>query len=291
MNIGYIGLGKMGANMVARLIEKGHTLVTYTQPSGGTVESLTELVGALPQPRLVWIMVPHTAVESVLTELVPLLHAGDTIIDGGNSPYQESVRRSKELTEQNILFLDVGVSGGPSGARNGACLMVGGDRNKYSELEWLWKDLSVEDGYGYMGASGAGHFVKMVHNGIEYGMMQSLAEGFDLLRHSDEFALDMERVSAVYGKRSVITGRLVSWLNEAFKTYGDDLTGISGSAASTGEGAWTKEAADRNNISVPDLDAALAVRAASQKDPSYQGQIISALREQFGKHNAHIDTK
>ena len=291
MNIGYIGLGKMGAGMVALLQEKGHDVSTYTKSGGGTTQSLSSLVASLSAPRLVWIMVPHAATQGVIDELLPLMEEGDTIIDGGNSPYQESIRRAKVLQEKGIVFLDAGVSGGPAGARNGACIMVGGEADAFTQLEWLWKDLSAPDAYGFMGPAGAGHFTKMVHNGIEYGMMQSLAEGFDLLHHSKEFALDMTKVTTVYATGSVITSRFVSWLLHAYQTHGDDLTDITGSASATGEGAWTKLAAEREGIAVPALDAALAARAASQTTPSYQGKVISALRNEFGGHAAGTDAK
>jgi 6-phosphogluconate dehydrogenase len=284
MTIGYIGLGKMGKNMVDRLTEKGHSPVTYSQSANGTVTSLSAMIDQLPAPRLIWVMVPSAAVQSVLDELTPLLQKGDTVIDGGNSPYRDSIRRAAELTEKGISFIDAGVSGGPGGARNGACIMVGGAEEKYTEYEVLWRDLCVPHGYGYMGSHGAGHFVKMVHNGIEYGMMQSIAEGFDLLKHTKEFDLSMNRVADVYSEGSVITSRLVSWLAHAFKTHGEDLNEISGRASATGEGAWTKAAAEQQAIATPALDAALATRAASQIQPSYQGKVVSAMRGEFGQH-------
>jgi len=187
MKLGYIGLGKMGYNMVELLLDRKHDVVVYNrseepvrkiaQRGARPAGSLKELVSALVPPRLVWIMVPYQAVDPVLKELMPLLAKGDTVIDGGNSPYKESIRRSKELEARGIDFLDAGVSGGPAGARSGACIMAGGRKEVFQKFEALFRDLSVPDGYGYMGRSGAGHFVKMVHNGIEYGMMQALAEG------------------------------------------------------------------------------------------------------------------
>ena len=195
MKLGYIGLGKMGANMVERLLEKRNRVVVFDRNADAmtaakkkgaqTADTLAELVAAVPSPRLVWIMVPYQAVNAVLEELAPLLDKGDVVVDGGNSPYKESIRRSKELEARGIDFLDAGVSGGPAGARNGACLMVGGRKGVFQKFEKLFKDLSVSNGYGYMGKAGAGHFVKMVHNGIEYGMMQALAEGFAIMKASD----------------------------------------------------------------------------------------------------------
>jgi len=207
MKLGYIGLGKMGANMVERFLEKGHEVVAYDRnvdavklaknKGAQTADTLTVLVAALPLPRLVWIMVPHQAVDTVLKELTPLLAMGDSVVDGGNSLYKESIRRAEELEARGIDFLDAGVSGGPAGARNGACIMVGGMKKIFTKFETIFRDLSVPDGYRYMGRTGAGHFVKMVHNGIEYGMMQALAEGFAVMKASD-FGLELTRITDVY---------------------------------------------------------------------------------------------
>lgn len=286
MKLGYVGLGKMGAAMVERLKEKGHEPITYTRSGGGTVPTLAEMVSKLEAPRIVWIMVSHQAVDEVLAQLTPLLSKGDLIIDGGNSPYRETIRRAKELETQGFEFLDIGVSGGPGGARNGACMMVGGKKEFYDKLEafGFFKDTCIEGGWGYMGTHGAGHFVKMVHNGIEYGMMQSIAEGFDLLRHSKEFSLNLQRVINVYSHGSVITSRLVSWLGDAYRKYGPDLNDISGKASASGEGQWTYEAGEREGISMPAIKAALDLRAASQNKPSYQGKVVSAQRGEFGQH-------
>jgi len=293
MKLGYIGLGKMGANMVERLLEKGHEVVAYdrnadavkaTKNKGAQpADTLAALVAALPLPRLVWIMVPHQAVDAVLKELTPLLAPGDVVVDGGNSPYKKSIRRAKELEARGIDFLDAGVSGGPAGARNGACIMVGGRKEVFQKFETVFRDFSVPDGYGYMGRTGAGHFVKMVHNGIEYGMMQALAEGFAVMKASD-FGLDLTKITDVYNHRSVIESRLVGWLQSAFVQYGEDLKDITGSAAQSGEGMWTVEAGKELGIPTPIIQAALDFRIQSQKDPSYTGQLISAMRNQFGGH-------
>jgi 6-phosphogluconate dehydrogenase len=293
MKLGYIGLGKMGYNMVERLIEKGHEVVAFdrnkdavasiAQKGAKSADSPGSLVRSLSVPRLVWIMVPYQAVDAVVKELAPLLAQGDTIIDGGNSPYKESIRRSQELQAKGIDFLDAGVSGGPAGARTGACIMVGGRKDVYQRFEKLFQDLSGDKGYGYMGASGAGHFVKMVHNGIEYGMMQALAEGFSIMKRS-AFDLDLTRIADLYNHKSVIESRLVGWLKVAYEQYGRDLDGISGSAAQSGEGRWTVDAAKELGIVVPIIKGALDFRLASQNKPSYTGKIISALRNQFGGH-------
>jgi 6-phosphogluconate dehydrogenase len=279
--------------MVELLLDKKYEVVAYNrseepirkiakrgaQPAG----SLKEIVSALVPPRLVWIMVPHQAVDPVLNELTPLLAKGDTVIDGGNSPYKDSIRRSKELEARGTDFLDAGVSGGPAGARSGACIMVGGRKEVFQKFEALFRDLSVPDGYGYMGKTGAGHFVKMVHNGIEYGMMQALAEGFAVMKASD-FGLELTRITDVYNHKSVIESRLVAWLQSAFVQYGEDLTDISGSAAQSGEGMWTVKAGQELGVPMPVIQAALDFRIQSQVSPSYTGKLISAMRNQFGGH-------
>jgi 6-phosphogluconate dehydrogenase len=208
---------------------------------------------------------------------------GDIVIDGGNSPYKESIRRATELETRGIDFLDAGVSGGPAGARNGACIMVGGKKEVFEKFEAVFRDLSVPDGYGYLGRTGTGHFVKMVHNGIEYGMMQSLAEGFTIMKASD-FGLDLTKIADVYNHKSVIESRLVGWLQYAFEQYGEDLKDISGSAAQSGEGMWTVEAGKELSIPTPIIQAALDFRIQSQAHPSYTGKLISAMRNQFGGH-------
>ncbi len=294
--IGYIGLGKMGKSMVFRLLGSGWSVVAYNRTADTTKEvalkgamataSLKEMVSKLSAPRIIFIMVAHQAVDEVLNELTPLLEKGDMVIDGGNSAYQETIRRGMELEQKGLSFVDVGVSGGPGGALNGACMMVGGKRELYDVLEgsYFFKATCLPDGYGYMGPSGAGHFVKMIHNGIEYGMMQSIAEGFDLLRHSKEFDLDLSKVIDVYSHGSVIASNLISWMSDGYKKYGKDLNEISGKASSSGEGKWTLEAAARDNIFMPSIQAALDVREASQQNPSYQAKIISTMRGEFGQH-------
>ena len=294
--IGYIGLGKMGKNMVLRLISKGWSVVAYNRTEDKLKEvveagavgatNIKDMVSGLAVPRLVWVMVSHQAVDEVLGELVPFLSAGDIIIDGGNSPYKETIRRSKELAQKGIEFLDIGVSGGPGGAKNGACMMVGGKKELYDRLDQagFFKDTCQDKGFGHMGSIGAGHFVKMVHNGIEYGMMQSIAEGFDLMRHTKEFDLNLEKVTEVYSHGSVVTSSLISWMYDGYKKYGKDLNEISGKASASGEGKWTVEAGARENIPMPVIQASLDARSASQIKPSYQGKVVSTLRGEFGQH-------
>lgn len=293
MTIGYIGLGKMGYNQVLRLLEKGHKVVVFDadekarekaeRAGAETAASLKELPQKLIPPRLIWIMIPHTAVDEVLNELNTFLRAEDTVIDGGNSFYKDSIRRAKELKEKGINFLDVGVSGGPAGARYGACLMIGGEEQDYRKFEQLFRDLAAERGYGYMGRHGAGHFVKMVHNGIEYGMMQAIAEGFSVLKRS-EFNLNLEKIAELFNHGSVIESRLIRWLKEAYNEFGEDLTEVSGTVQRTGEGDWAVKTAEELEISVPVLKEALKFRIESEQNPSYTGKILSALRNQFGGH-------
>ncbi len=297
MKLGYVGLGKMGYNMVERLLEKGHDVTVYNRSpepvrkiareGARPSDSLKSLVFELGRTRLIWLMVSHEAVDVILKDLTPHLQKGDAVIDGGNSPYKESMRRAKELEAQGVDFLDAGVSGGPSGARNGACIMVGGKREVFQKFESLFRDLAVEKGYGYMGKSGAGHFVKMVHNGIEYGMMQALAEGFAVLKASP-FELKLADIAELYNHKSVIESRLVGWLKTAFEQYGRELQEISGSVAQSGEGMWTVDAARELGIPAPVIKEALDFRLQSRKSPSYTGKIVSALRHQFGGHEVSV---
>ena len=292
--IGYIGLGKMGMNMATRLMSLGWRVVGYNRTSDKIDEAqergaigaytLHDLAGLLNmKPRLIFLMVPHTAVDGVLKELLALLSRGDVVIDGGNSYFKDSVQRGTLCEKRGIHFLDAGVSGGPSGAFSGACVMVGGDKKLFKKYEHLFEDISAPGAYAYMGAPGAGHFVKMVHNGIEYGMMQALGEGFDVLQHGP-YALDVARIADIYNRRSVIESRLVAWLKRAYEKYGSELTEISGKVDHSGEGQWTVKTANELGIPVPIIQGALQFRVRSHKKPSYTGKVVSALRNQFGGH-------
>ncbi|HEY3275088.1 MAG TPA: decarboxylating 6-phosphogluconate dehydrogenase [Syntrophorhabdaceae bacterium] len=292
--LGYVGLGKMGRNMVSRLLEKGYGVLAYDVNKNAVDEAVREgaraagsldmLAGALTSPRLIWIMVPHETVDGVLESLVPRLSRGDTVIDGGNSFYLDSIKRAESLAASGIEFLDVGVSGGPRGARTGACIMAGGRREAYGKCEQLFVDLSIENGCRYLGPHGAGHFVKMVHNGIEYGMMQAIGEGFTVMKESP-FELNLTSVAEVFNHGSVITSRLVGWLRDAFERYGQDLDTISGSVAQSGEGLWTVDVARQRGIPAPVIEEAVNFRTRSRDNPSYTGRIISALRTEFGQHD------
>ena len=293
--IGIVGLGKMGQNIALRLAEKGWRVVAHDPVFAGKLQSvevtksLDDLASALPPQKIVWTMVPAgKPTEEVIfgnNGLSKLLQKGDTIIDGGNSLYKDSERRAADLAKLGIEFLDIGTSGGPAGARNGASLMIGGAREAFDKLEGLFQDLAVGGGYIYAGSAGAGHFVKMVHNGIEYGMMQALGEGFAILKASN-YKLDLSEIAAVYNHGSVIESRLVGWLQDALEIYGDELSEISGSVAHTGEGMWTVDAARELNIKAKVIEDALQFRIESEKNPSYTGKILSALRNRFGGHAA-----
>jgi 6-phosphogluconate dehydrogenase len=297
--IGMVGLGKMGFNMAQRLSEKGWKVVGYDKKIKNqkskiknqkeievinVVGSLQELVRRLPRPRIIWLMVPAgNPTEEVISQLEKLLDKGDVVIDGGNSYYKDSARRFKKLKGKGIHFVDVGVSGGPAGARYGASLMIGGDEKIFRKIEPLFLDLATEDGYQFFPGAGAGHFVKMVHNGIEYGMMQAIAEGFTILKNSG-YKLDLQKVADVYNHGSVIESRLVSWLKEAFELYGQDLKKVSGAVVHTGEGEWTVKTAKELGLKTKIIEGALEFRKKSAKNPSYTGKILTALRNRFGGH-------
>jgi len=293
MQIGYIGLGKMGLAQVERLLEYGHRVVAWNRSEGPRLlaqgagaeitESIAALVSKLKTPRLIWLMVPHAVVDDVLKELVPHLSKGDTVIDGGNSFYKHSMRRAKELSKKGINFLDCGTSGGPAGARKGACLMIGGEKKVFEKHEKLFRDLAALDAYAYFGKAGAGHFVKMIHNGIEYGMMQAIGEGFEVMKRS-AFKLPLREVARLYNHKSVIESRLIGWLEQAYKAHGENLRGISGEVSHSGEGLWTVATAKELKVPVKVIKEALDFRVMSKGNPSYTGQVVSALRNQFGGH-------
>ena len=297
--IGFVGLGKMGQGLILKLKDLGWKITAFdldpekrreVQAQGvQAVDALHDFVKVLHKPRIIWIMIPAgRPVDEVIfgkNGLVKILKRGDIIIDGGNSYFEDSVGRARKLAKLGIKFLDVGVSGGPGGARKGLSLMIGGEEKIYKETEDLWRDLAVARGYAYMGKSGSGHFVKMVHNGIEYGMMQAIAEGFSVMK-SSHFNIDLKRVSEVFNHGSVIESRLIGWMNRAFEEYGEDLSGISGSVGHTGEGEWTVKTAKKLKVPVSIIEGAFRFRVRSKKNPSYTGKILSALRNQFGGHSA-----
>jgi len=295
--VGVVGLGRMGAGLARNLLEHDWRVVAWNRThskaealaSDGAeaVMTFAELAQRLPRPRTVWVMLTAgDATETALFGeggLADVLDEGDLVIDGGNSYYKDAPRRAAKLAERGIGFLDVGTSGGPAGARHGACLMVGGQRREFEAARALFEDVSVPGGYRFFEGHGAGHFVKMVHNGIEYGMMQAVAEGFAILRRA-EWSLDLDDVAEVYNRGSVIESRLVGWLRDAFALHGTVLEGVSGSVGHTGEGEWTVRAARELGVEDRVIEAALQFRLDSERNPSYIGQVLSALREQFGQH-------
>ncbi|MFD5064920.1 phosphogluconate dehydrogenase (NAD(+)-dependent, decarboxylating) [Streptomyces sp. NPDC058394] len=286
MQLGLIGLGKMGGNMRERLREGGQTVLGYDRdPEISDVASLAELVGKLDAPRTVWVMVPAgAATQSVIDDLSPLLSPGDVVADGGNSRWTEDIKHAEQLSAAGIGFVDVGVSGGVWGLKNGYALMVGGDENHVARLRPAFDALKPEGRYGYVhaGKVGAGHFAKMVHNGIEYAMMQAYAEGWELLEKADSVA----HVSEVF--RSWQEGTVIrSWLLDlAVNALDEDehLERLRGRAADSGEGRWTVEAAIDHAVPLPAITAALYARFASRQDDSPQMKMIAALRNQFGGH-------
>jgi 6-phosphogluconate dehydrogenase len=305
--LGIIGLGKMGGGMVEHLLEQGWTVYGHKRHRDSAREliakgmrfcdSPTELVLTLSKPRLLWLMVPARAEKRAEGSKPPVdellfgkdgiakkLSKGDIVIDGGNSYYKETVGRAKKLQKLGIRFIDVGFSGGPYGARHGGCLMIGGDQQAFKGCEQLFKDLAQEDGYQFFKGAGAGHFVKMVHNGIEYGMMQAIGEGFGIMKKS-KYTLDLSRVVDIYQHGSVIESRLVGWLGSAFTKRGQDLKGISGVVGHTGEGEWTAKAGKELGVPAKIIEGSFKFRVESAKKPSYVGKVVSALREQFGGHS------
>ncbi|KOR75879.1 phosphogluconate dehydrogenase (NAD(+)-dependent, decarboxylating) [Paenibacillus solani] len=293
MKIGMIGLGKMGLNLVQNLIHHEHQVVAYdlnselvTQAAATGAEAAStteELVAKLTKPRIVWMMVPAgKIVDSVIDSLTPLLEPGDILIDGGNSHYKDSIARAARLTEQGIHYFDAGTSGGMEGAQSGGCFMIGGNRDVFNSIEPLFKDMAVENGYLYAGANGSGHFLKMVHNGIEYGMMQSIAEGFEVLEKS-AFDFSYEDVARVWSNGSVIRSWLMELTQNAF-SKDPKLEGIKGVMNSSGEGKWTVETALEVQASAPVIAMSLFMRYRSLDQDTFHGKVVAALRNEFGGH-------
>ena len=284
MQLGMIGLGRMGGNMTERLAAAGIEMKTYDPGAASTADSLAVLRDQLDAPRAFWLMIPAGQVtEGAFKELLELADAGDTIVDGGNANFRDSQRRHGEAKEQGIHFVDAGVSGGVWGRENGYCLMVGGDPEPVSRLEPVFRALAPEDGYAHVGASGAGHFVKMVHNGIEYGLMQAYAEGFEVMRAS-EFGVDLEQVAGIWRYGSVVRSWLLDLMHAAFEQEGSDLERIKGWVEDSGEGRWTVFEAINEDVPVPVITAALFARFASRQEDSFSAKVNAALRNQFGGH-------
>ena len=296
MELGMIGLGRMGGNMTRRLLKGGHRVVVYdpaktTQAAvvkDGAVDcaSIDELTNKLKSPRAIWLMVPTgSPTEETIAKLLPGLSAGDVIIDGGNSNYADSMRRAKALAEKGFIFLDVGTSGGIWGLTEGYCLMVGGDVAAYNRLKPVFETLapSPDTGHGYVGPSGAGHFVKMVHNGIEYGLMQAYAEGFQLMLAKEEFGLDLGRIAGIWQTGSVVRSWLLDLTAAALKED-PKLERIQPYVEDSGEGRWTVSEAISLGVPIPVISLALQMRFRSRQSHSFSDKLLAALRNKFGGH-------
>jgi 6-phosphogluconate dehydrogenase len=284
VQLGMIGLGRMGGNMAKRLEERGHDMKTYDPGVSGTAGSLEELRDQLDAPRSFWMMVPAGKItEETFGALLGLAEPGDVIVDGGNSNFRDSQRRYAAAKEKDIRFVDAGVSGGVWGLEVGYCLMAGGDDDAVAQVEPVFRDLAPEDGYAHVGASGAGHFTKMVHNGIEYGLMQAYAEGFEVMEKS-EFDLDLHEIAGIWRYGSVVRSWLLELLYAAFEKEGSHLEKIEGYVEDSGEGRWTIAEAIAEDVPVPVISAALFARFASRQKESFAAKVNAALRNQFGGH-------
>jgi len=293
MKLGIIGLGKMGAFMAERLLREGHEVVANNRSPDKTklieakgaegAYSLEELVNKLESPRVIWMMVPSgETVQNMIDSLIPLISKGDIIIDGGNSYYKDSVRRYNQLKELGINYLDIGTSGGIWGLQIGYCVMVGGDKNIFEYCEPIFKSLAPVDGYKHIGASGSGHYVKMIHNGIEYGMMQAYAEGFELM-HASDYNIDLQGVSKLWNKGSVVRSWLLELLENAL-IDDKDLKGIKDFVEDSGEGRWTVLDGIEKSVPLPVITDSLFARFRSRQEESYGAKILAALRNEFGGH-------
>ena len=284
MRVGIVGLGRMGANMAERLRRHGHEVETYarTNPER-TAGSLVELAEKLDQPRVVWLMIPAgDPTENAFQTLLALLEDGDVLVDGGNSNFRDSQRRAAQAKEKGVLFLDTGVSGGIWGLEEGYCVMAGGEAEAFARAEPLFQALTEPGGYAHVGPSGAGHFVKMVHNGIEYGLMQSFAEGFEIMNAS-ELPLDLHQISALWQQGSVVRSWLLDLLERAL-AEDPELASIRGYVEDSGEGRWTVLSAIDEDVPAPVITLSLFARFASRQDESFAAKVNAALRNQFGGH-------
>jgi 6-phosphogluconate dehydrogenase len=293
MELGMIGLGRMGANMTERLVRGGHRVISYDRSpeaiqrvvdiGGVGARSLSDFVKQLAPPRAIWMMVPSGApVDQTIEQLLPNLAEGDILIDGGNSNYKDSLRRAELLKRAGVHFVDAGTSGGVWGLELGYCMMIGGEKPIVDRLEPIFTTLAPAEGYLHVGPNGAGHFVKMVHNGIEYGMLQAYGEGFELL-HASQFELDLGKIAHLWNQGSVVR----SWLLElAENALGKDpkLASIKGYVEDSGEGRWTVEEAIEKSVPAPVLALSLFARFASRQEDSFAAKVIAALRNEFGGH-------
>jgi len=294
MRLAMIGLGRMGGNMSERLVRGGHEVVVYARKAeevqryvskGATGASgLSDVTTKLKSPRIAWIMVPAgKPVEETIASLLPGLTKGDVIIDGGNSNYRDSLRRAADLQAKGIHFVDSGTSGGIWGLANGYCLMIGASPEAFKLCEPIFKTLAPLDGYAHMGPPGSGHYVKMIHNGIEYGMLQAYAEGYEILHASRDFKLDLRKIAAVWNRGSVVR----SWLNELAETAFEkdsELSDLRGYVEDSGEGRWTVQEAIDLDVPAPVITLSLLARLRSRQTDSFSAKVIAALRNEFGGH-------
>jgi 6-phosphogluconate dehydrogenase len=294
MQLAMIGLGRMGGNMSERLMRDGHKMVVFDRSAeaiqkyvalGATgAATAPEVVSKLTAPRVVWIMVPAgKPVDDTIAALVPAMSKGDVIIDGGNSNFHDTMRRAKELEQKGIHFVDSGTSGGIWGLENGYCLMIGASPEAFALCEPIFKSLAPSDGYGHMGPPGSGHYVKMIHNGVEYGMLQAYAEGYEILHASKDFQLDLHKIAGVWNHGSVVR----SWINElaeiAFQRDAN-LDQLKGFVEDSGEGRWTVQEAIDLDVPAPVITLSLLARLRSRQADSFGGKVIAALRNEFGGH-------
>jgi 6-phosphogluconate dehydrogenase len=298
MELGMIGLGRMGANMTERLVFGGHRVVSYDRnPEAiqnvvdkGAVgaHSLADFVNQLSLPRAIWLMVPSgDSVDQTIEQLLAILAKGDVIVDGGNSNYKDSIRRAERLREQGLYFVDAGTSGGIWGLKVGYCMMVGGDKEIVERLVPIFQTLAPKDGYLHAGPSGAGHFVKMIHNGVEYGMMQAYGEGFELLKAS-QFDLDLGKIAHLWNQGSVVRSWLLELCENAF-AKDPHLSSVKGYVEDSGEGRWTVEEAIDRSVPAPVLTLSLFARFASRQEDSFAAKVTAALRNEFGGHAVRKD--
>ena len=294
MQLGFIGLGKMGSNMVKALLAGGHEVAAFDRSTDAIAASakdgaigcasLKDLVEALAPPRRIWIMVPSgDPVQTTLNELTELCEPVDLLIDGGNSKFTDSKRRGAELATQGFRFMDVGVSGGIWGLRVGYCMMVGGATEDVEAVKPVLDTLAPPDGWAHMGPIGSGHYVKMVHNGIEYGLLQAYGEGFEILEASD-YDLDLLKISHLWNQGSVVRSWLLELAELAFKEDGNDLEHVRGYVVDSGEGRWTVQEAIDHDVPAPIITLSLLARMASRQEESFSAKVIAALRHQFGGH-------
>jgi 6-phosphogluconate dehydrogenase len=284
MKFAMIGLGRMGAGMTERLERNGHTVQTYDPRVESTADSLEELVSQLERPRVLWMMVPSGEItRDTFQQLLELVDPDDVIVDGGNSNWHDSQSKYAEAKEKGVHFVDVGVSGGVWGLEVGFCLMAGGDDEPVSRLTPILEALAPENGWAHVGEPGSGHFTKMVHNGIEYGLMQAYAEGFEIL-HRSAFSLDLSEIAGIWRYGSVVRSWLLELLYQAMEEHGDRLDDIAPYVEDSGEGRWTIDAAIAENVPAPVIAASLFARFSSRQDYSFAAKVAAALRNQFGGH-------